>query len=166
MERVGKHLAEVATSKSSVDEIDLFARSAFNRFYYAAFLATRETLRKLDDRWREPNHKDVPAILRGRVVDRVTEELKRQSDAGIPLLPGLPQLTHEIHAATDALAQLLKQAYSVRRTADYKPEARALRSAGMIMLDQVKLSQAEHWPRRARAYALQIERVYGKLALL
>lgn len=44
MKVVGEQLHDWALQKKAQPERDVFGRSAFNRFYYAAFLITREML--------------------------------------------------------------------------------------------------------------------------
>ena len=46
MKIVGEKLERWALEQKAVDEKDLFGRSAFNRYYYAVFLLTREMLGK------------------------------------------------------------------------------------------------------------------------
>jgi hypothetical protein len=75
MRIVGDHLAEVAAKSGDATHFDLFGRSAFNRYYYSAFLSVRTALRTIDSRWATPSHQAVPAVLKGDVLAR----LKRQT---------------------------------------------------------------------------------------
>lgn len=44
---VADHLSQIAKSRHA-DEADAFGRTAFNRYYYAAFLSTRELLMQIE----------------------------------------------------------------------------------------------------------------------
>ena len=52
MQYVGSELERLALSDADPNNADLLGRSAFNRYYYAAFLITRETLGYMQPNWK------------------------------------------------------------------------------------------------------------------
>jgi hypothetical protein len=60
MRIVGDHFAGTAAGKGDENEFDLFSRSAFNRYYYSAFLSVRSVLKTLDPAWATPSHQSMP----------------------------------------------------------------------------------------------------------
>ncbi len=65
MHEVGHHLQKIAISKTDQNR-DVFARSAFNRYYYGAYLNVRELLSSLNPEWSRPRHRHIPYILTGK----------------------------------------------------------------------------------------------------
>ena len=46
---VADHLTITAQSKTSELDVDLFARSAFNRYYYAVYLIVKESISEINN---------------------------------------------------------------------------------------------------------------------
>ena len=59
---VADHLSKAARTTVG-GEADAFGRSAFNRYYYAAFLSTRELLSMIERSWSGVPHSNIPALL-------------------------------------------------------------------------------------------------------
>jgi hypothetical protein len=57
---VAKRLSEIALNEVSETDADAFGRSAFNRYYYASYLITRDMLRQLDPSWTRTGHSKIP----------------------------------------------------------------------------------------------------------
>ena len=81
---VGARLHEIALETSTEGEADAFGRSAFNRYYYAAFLLAREMFREMYKGPESINHADIPAHLKGRVLRAITTRARAQRKAGVP----------------------------------------------------------------------------------
>ncbi len=74
MQVVGKHLSEFALSIRGTSPDDgLFARSAFNRYYYATFLASRRLLIETTGTVGLP-HKALPEYLIGQFQKTVIKQ--------------------------------------------------------------------------------------------
>ena len=56
MKIVGEQLESWALDRKVETERDLFGRSAFNRYYYAVFLLTREMLGEFKASWKKTMH--------------------------------------------------------------------------------------------------------------
>jgi len=83
MKIVGDHLAEVAQQSGDGSRVDLFGRSAHNRYYYSAFLSVRHALKTIDDKWATPTHQAVPEVLRGQVLNRLNRSIKSAVTSGL-----------------------------------------------------------------------------------
>lgn len=103
METVGFELRKLAISRRGCEEKDLFARSAFNRFYYSAFLKTRSTLKILNPSWGKSKHANLPELLEGKVISLVKAELKKQVAQG---LITIGHKSHKINSLTTATTEL------------------------------------------------------------
>jgi hypothetical protein len=149
MEIVARHLQEQASSKAPSQEGDLFGRSAFNRYYYAAYLEVRLGLSGWRREWEgDMAHAKIPEILRGQVSKALKAGLRlaeRNSDNEVASL-----CSFGITAAKD-LAQLMDNGRSARVTADYNPEIRVEFSPDAnFQLNTVGVNEARSWPGRAR----------------
>ena len=166
MKIVGDHLAKVAAASGNSTEMDLFSRSAFNRYYYSAFLLLRDVLKSIDPAWATPTHQSLPEVLKGQVLKRLKREIKRAHEAGL-----IPQARGDVlyRTATTAaseLSNLLISARETRRLADYEPETLVLKQAGTMKLGQYTIDRAQNWERRVDAQAKTILKIYGELGLI
>jgi hypothetical protein len=166
MKIVGDYLAQFASASTDVTVCDLFGRSAFNRYYYATFLSVRTTLRTIDSRWATPTHKDIPALLRGEVLSRVKNQVKRSVCSKQINSAQAGHLRDMATVATAELSSLMQHARETRRLADYEPERRLVRKGNLIKLGECSIDQAKGWADRASAYAKTILKVYGDLGLI
>ena len=106
MEAVAQHLREQALNRTAQLGRDEFARSSFNRFYYAAFLRVRDGLAKMDSAWDEMAHASMPVLLRGNIsviLKKGLSQAKRNDDGDLA-----SDCSFAITAATE-LADLLDQ---------------------------------------------------------
>ena len=162
MEIVALHLREQANLRTILRERDQFARSSFNRFYYAAFLRVRDGLATMDDGWDEMNHADMPDLLRGRVAAAIKKELaqaKRIVDTDL-----IKTCTGALEAIAE-LARMLEQGRATRVTADYRPDQPIDFSKGSdFALNAVPVSAAKSWPPRADAHMRAIERAWKQIS--
>jgi hypothetical protein len=117
---VGVQLAAIAKAESG-DRADAFGRSAFNRYYYAAYLSVRELLRQFDSTWGV-KHSKVPALLTTKVLDLVRRAAENQERVGLITDEQRISLVGQAQSATLALADIFQTAYALRVTSDYEPE--------------------------------------------
>ena len=145
---------------------DLFSRSAFNRYYYSAFLTVRTTLDKIDCAPKKPNHTNVRQALRGQVSKRLKLALKHQKDHLKPR--EINQIRYVATTVVNDLEQLLGAAYSVRCDADYYPGRRVERtgSTGGGKLSGHTISAAKLWPQRVESYAHAIQKTYAQFGII
>jgi hypothetical protein len=166
MQVVADRLAEIAGQVGKPDDVDAFGRSAFNRYYYAAFLAVRETLKAINPAWSRPTHKDIPDILEGSVREAIKRQIRNWEKSGALPPSRASSLRTSANASTGELAMLLKSAREVRRIADYEPETRCKITAALITLGNDSLQSAHQWPARARSYISTILKIYRELGLI
>ena len=152
MKIVGDQLAAWALAQAEDDNKDLFGRSAFNRYYYAAFLSTRQMLGEFEPKWQRTAHRNIPDLLKGKLK----QELKSAIDKGILTRGKDMQVINQHNSSINALADLLEQAYKVRISADYEPEVRIQQTNKVISLSGHTLTSAEGWLGRAALYCKTI----------
>jgi len=160
MKLVGEKLENYAVSESDENIKDLFGRSAFNRYYYAAFLITREMLGGINPKWKKTPHKEIPELLKGAVRKPVIQRLKQNAKKDLITNGELSALQTKLTNATNELANLLVQAYDVRLIADYEPERHILIKNRVIILSSCKLTSANNWADRASAYCKDIRKAW------
>lgn len=128
--------------KKTGTERDLFARSAYNRYYYAVFLSVRSMVTELDNKWALTRHKSYPDLLkvsisknlkiaRWRAGKNNDSELYRILDSGI--------------RAASALAILMEQANGARVVADYNPSEAVNFVGGRFSLKSIEITEAHGW---------------------
>ena len=161
LELVGQHLEAQALRLESKDEIDSFGRSAFNRYYYAAFWIVRSALAEIDPKWSSIAHKSIPDVLRRSVRKKLEQELKKAERTGFPG----GKLRNQIQTSTETLAELMEHAYKKRVEADYSVSARVERTNEALYMGKEKCSSASHWPRRANTSAGSLLNVSKQLGI-
>lgn len=166
MKLVGEKLERYADSESDILKKDLFGRSAFNRYYYAAFLITREMLGELQPKWKKTPHREIPGLLQGAVRKPVINRLKQDAKKDLITNGELHVLQSLLTNATNNLANLLVQAYDVRVVADYEPENHITANGKNIVLRACKLTTANNWADRANAYCKAIRKVWKDSGLV
>ena len=165
MKVVGEKLEEWALNENNNRVQDLFGRSAFNRFYYASFLITRETLGQLKPNWKYTQHSEIPNLLVKALRTPVKQALKMAVRKGT-LSPSQESiLLTKLNTASTELASLLREAYEIRVVADYKPEIAKVIDKNVISLEGCKLKTATGWASRASAYCKVIRQVWGDCGL-
>jgi len=155
MREVAEHLETEAKRRSkNVDDVNLFARSAFNRYYYATFLLARELMKKFRPSWRG-SHSALPKELTGSIL-REIKQLKKKANRlhDWEIVSQCDVCIHHIHQ----LSELLESAYGLRVIADYEPEITAtIDVGGTITLGDKKISDAKHWVEQAISLKGKIE---------
>jgi hypothetical protein len=164
MRIVGDHLAEFATKSGDATHLDLFGRSAFNRYYYAAYLITREMLGQLDPLWERTSHKSIPDLLRQTVARRIRKEVQQQSGKLISIHEA-KQMRIDANNAVGTLAALLTSAYAVRCIADYDPAQRVQFASPTFTLFSHSNHEASGWPKHAAIHCKTILRIWRTLAI-
>ena len=166
MKIVGDHLADQAVRRSDAHEADLFGRSAFNRYYYSAFLSVRTTLKKIEPNWATPTHQGIPEVLKGQVLVRLKKTINTATKMGrISEIAGKQSYRAANKAAVE-LANLLTAARETRRLADYEPETPITRDADSIKLGQFTLRAASSWKARVEAQSGTILHIYEQYGLI
>ncbi|MBC3382033.1 hypothetical protein H8I69_23235 [Serratia fonticola] len=165
MKIVGEALESLAIKESSAENANLYGRSAFNRYYYASFLVTRETLAKLDPKWKMTPHAEIPTRLRETICISVKRELEKQVRAGLKTKSEKGNLLTNLQSSSAELAELLEHAYDARVVADYRPEELIKIDEKIVSLRSYKLTTARAWPDRANAYCKIILRVWKEVGL-
>lgn len=161
MKVVAHHLQTHASKLPDTVERDLFARTAFNRYYYATYLDVKKVLGALNPSWGRINHSEVPEIVSGplhKVLSKGREQAKRESD------PSTADLCSRAMNATHLLAALMTSGYATRVAADYDPEILIdFTDVFDFALNAVRVKEASDWPGKARAYLYTISSAWKQV---
>lgn len=160
MHAVGHHLQKEAVSHGcSEDYRDAFARAAFNRYYYSAYLAARELLNAIDpEKWKTISHTDVPKVMLGEVTKGLKLRFNRarrldDSDAQLELKQALK--------ASRQLAEILTDGYASRVAADYEPEILVVfERETRFSLSSVNISSAHQWEQSIRTLSHSVQKAW------
>lgn len=161
MEIVGNHLQEFAIARTDPEERDQFARSAFNRYYYATYLNVKSTLGSFKSEWSGINHSSVPDVLEGAVKKELVKGRERALRADDP---GTAELCSRAVRATILLSQLMTKGYASRVTADYNPEVKIdFADIYNFELNYVAVKAAALWPSEARMLLRTIDSAWRQV---
>lgn len=166
MKIVGEKLENLAQSERDDLAKDLFCRSAFNRYYYAAFLITRKMLGELNLSWKTTPHKEIPNLLTTGVKKPVLNRLKMYAKKDFITEGEKSTLITKLTNATTHLSNLLDEAYDIRVIADYEPEILVEGENSKLALKNHKLTTANGWENRASAYCKDIRSVWRDSGLV
>lgn len=157
MQKVGHHLQMEAIKKAGIER-DIFARSAYNRYYYAVFLDVRKMLGEFDPKWARTPHKSIPELLKGSITRNFKDgklRAKKNGDFGL-----IPKLKYGILSAA-ALANLMEKANATRVVADYEPtEPVIFSSAKRFALRNIEITDAHEWEASVRVWANSIREAW------
>lgn len=162
---VGSHLANAANEKAGMEK-DSFARSAFNRYYYSAFLEIRSVLQQLNPAWSRPNHADVPELLEKAAIKQIKLEVKKAEDKGLLKRGQAESIRTRSNAAASELASLFTTAREVRRIADYEPEILVQIDGNKYTLNSYSLASAAGWKKQVSVQSKTLLKVYSELGLI
>jgi hypothetical protein len=162
---VANKLKEIAVGSNDPRHADVFGRSAFNRYYYASYLVTREMLRQLNSDWSRSPHSSIPSLLESTIIKQIRGNLKKQKAGRLVSEGEASQMRTSARDSATGLANILRAAYRVRCVADYEPEEKIRLSGKTMELDNHSLDEAQGWPKRASFHAKEIIRVWKKLGL-
>ena len=139
---VGHHL-QVKAQAVSANQRDAYARSAYNRYYYGAFLNVRRFLSEIDTSWSGLPHKSYPEILRGKVTRKFKDQRRRAYKVGDGKLVG--RIDGVLRGLYE-MADILEVAYGIRVVADYYDNERVEFSANdRFKLRSVSINDAHGW---------------------
>ena len=162
MQQVGNHLADVAILSTDTVEIDLFGRSAVNRYYYACFLETRRAVTLIHPTL-EIKHKQLPQNLRSTIARIVRAEIGRAEKARLISSLDAGSSRVLLNRVVSELAEVLEKSYKLRVIADYQPELRVVRQAGHLVLDGNSSTDIRDWYRRVARNVARITKLWKDL---
>lgn len=155
MHQVAEYLSSEAKQQKGA-EADAFARSAFNRYYYAAFLSVREFLASIDSKWGSQNHSSLPDLLEKTLVERVRKQAKDLQKKELISESRQYALSKQAAQASTEIASILRIAYNVRVVADYKPEQ-------LVSFNHADFELAQHTRAEAMNWKLRVDLAKGTL---
>jgi hypothetical protein len=162
VQNVGHYLQLEAIQQNGQNR-DEFARSAFNRYYYSAYLDTRALVAALDPTWASIAHKTLPELLQGTVRKKFRAEKARAEKSGDGQLATM--LDGAVRATVN-LARLLSVAYSVRVVADYQPDEKVnFSSAERFSLKNIDITTAHAWNQQTRIWITSIHQAWSQISV-
>lgn len=149
MHEVG-HYLQIEALKRADPEKDLFARSAYNRYYYSIFLTARNLLSLIDSKYERLPHKSYPEVLLGNIVSTLKKGGRTASKNGDHAL--VTKIASAVSAAND-LSNLMEAAYATRIAADYMPSIKVnFVGPGRFELQGISITDAHNWTARAATW--------------
>ncbi|MBM2765234.1 hypothetical protein [Burkholderia anthina] len=163
MEIVGDYLVQAVSKIEGAVDQDLFGRSAFNRYYYAAFLRVRSLFAEIDDKLNEPQHGQIPDLLTVTLRGRVNKIIKRQEKGGILSPEDAQGVRDQLDSSLKTLADLMRYAYSIRKIADYEPDIKIDLVDGNLGIGGCDSAAARKWGEEVMLISEQIREIWRGL---
>jgi len=157
---VGQHLRDTALERNGSD-IDMFGRSAFNRYYYSAYLRTREMLKSVGSDFTM-GHSAIPDHLRAKM-----KPLFRSRSRAASRLTGGSEVDANgsaCHRLCGLIAERIEFLRSLRVTADYNPEVQATINGNEITLGSTTSAIAQKNVREIHQFCTELERLWRQIA--
>lgn len=163
MQVVGQHLSDIAMSiRGNSPDDTLFARTAFNRFYYATFLASRKLLIDTMGTGGLP-HKALPEYITGQFRKTVKRQIELGFRSGVLSNTVRARMLSALKENTLLLRELLVLAYGVRVLADYEPDTPVGITGDTYSLGASTLSAASKWTSRAQMHCKNLHKIWKDL---
>lgn len=156
MHQVAEHLSSEAKVQKEPLDADAFARSAFNRYYYATFLGVRKFVSALDADWARRTHSGLPDLLEGDVLKIIRNQAKKLEKQGAITTSRVRAISKQAGQASSEIASILRIAYNVRVVADYKPEQ-------LVLFNHADFALADHTRAEARNWKTRVDQAIGVL---
>jgi hypothetical protein len=160
MHNVAHHLQIIAVEKQEADR-DIFARSAYNRYYYGVFLCVRQFLNDIDPKWSKLPHKDYPELLRGTISSTYKKARTKANKCDDQEL--LKLLDSAIRSSA-ALASLMEKASKIRVVADYEPSEPVNFSNSLrFSLKGIEITEAHSWDEQSNLWIKNIKQAWMQI---
>jgi hypothetical protein len=160
MQVVGHHLqtfVQKTIDKSELDR-DLFARSAYNRYYYACVFIIREALTEIDNVWKRTPHKSYSEIFNGTITKRLKKEkMRAKKIEDTDLEKRIDEALRSIHE----IVKIIEISQSIRGVADYEPNVKiSFDNQNRFSLNEIDITKAHHWEPHLRILLVKLMTVW------
>lgn len=160
MQAVAHHLQIEARRRQGIDR-DLFARTAYNRYYYGCFLKVRELIMALDKSFGKPTHariRDMMKDILPQKLEVIRKNAVRARDRR------LVQMASKSIASSKRIGEILERAYGVRIFADYSPDVLInFADSKRFDLNSVDITEAHGWYDEVVIHSAQILQTWRQL---
>ncbi len=165
MKIVGDYLHQKALKlTNNPEEMDLFARSAFNRYYYACFHLARNLVADIHPTSVGANHKQFhETILTTTIQSEIKKIAENQLKKKVIDRSHFSSIVSSSKRSLSQLEDILRRAYSVRCIADYHGEEVVCLEGGNLTLTGKTLHEASMWPKRAAIYCKEIKKQWDEI---
>lgn len=147
METVAAFLEAEARQRARSD-YDLFARSAFNRYYYACYRIVWTLHKTIYPATRVPGHSNLPERIEGDLYDRYRKQVWAAERNNLLSADDGERLRANVRRLTSDLSNLLREGYAVRCVADYDLDVLVVLNGANFTLESTSLATASGWIRR------------------
>ncbi|MDZ4187650.1 MAG: hypothetical protein U1D25_06020 [Hydrogenophaga sp.] len=124
---------------------DAFGRSAFNRYYYSAYLSTRNFLNQFDSKWGSQSHANIPDTIEVNLIKLINASAEKARRTGLISDSDKERIKSLAKTTARMYASLLREAYDTRCTADYQPETKLEFNEKGFSITGTTNSTAERW---------------------
>lgn len=156
MKVVADKLKEIALAADTDHQVDQFGRSAFNRYYYAAYLEVRKNLMEINSAWARAAHTNLPNVLTININKSAKRRAINLNKKGLLTKADMSRILQSIRIYCDELSTILQSGYEARKYADYFPEEIVTRKSDNLSLHNYTIRAAQSWPIRAERRAGQL----------
>ncbi|MEB2416658.1 hypothetical protein [Citrobacter sp. R-1.5.2] len=168
---VAEHLTKQAKAShrkgaQTIVLADAFARSAFNRYYYACFLCIRTFVSSIEAKWSNVAHLDVPNLLRNNVKQKIDAELKKGEKIGILTPGGYQSKKSMVLTSLEIMASTMSLAYIVRGIVDYEPEIKIMFNEGAFSINATSVAEAKGWLITIKTEEAKIKRILQEVGIV
>lgn len=134
--------AEARKSEGGI--ADAYGRSAFNRYYYAAYLTVRDLLIKFNPSW-DVSHSDAPNLVESTLPALVRKTARKLQKNNVLSHADEKRISSGVASAGAAIAEVMRIAYKVRVISDYRPEEQVTFDKATFHLDAHSEGDARAW---------------------
>lgn len=160
MQEVAHHLQKQAHAIAGIER-DAFARSAYNRYYYACYLEIRTAFKEMSAEWGRSAHKAFPEILRSSISKNLKSGKRSASRLGDTELER--RIDQALRGCVE-LASIIEKANGARIIADYSPDIGVgFNGSARFSLNGIEITEAHEWYGRVRILVSQILSVWRQV---
>lgn len=132
-----------------------YGRSAFNRYYYACYLSSRDLVKKILP-GTAFQHGEAPKLIEENVVKLIKKNAQQLKKNGLLSESEYSRITTTASQSAAEMARILKIGYITRSIADYEPEV-------LVIFDNDTFSIKDHSESEAKSWLGAVELHKGKL---
>ena len=161
MHNVGHHLQIQAHNKDkAMYDREAFARSAYNRYYYACYLHLQSELGEMNPGWKCRYHRNYPEFIKGKIKEHFSKEKRRIGSHDRKLSRDTRSAIQSLYEA----AEILERANKTRVVADYRPETRVeFKGTDRFSLNSLNITDAHGWYINIQTLMKDVRRAWGQI---
>lgn len=163
MQKVAELLSREVHSRNSLNEKDLFARSAINRYYYACYRVVWDLLKTVYPNKKVPGHSNLPIKIHSGLYKLISKSLSDAEKRGVMRHSEVAKRRNQVRQSTKELSDILTLSYGVRCIADYEPDKKVVVTGSKVALGETTLHAAAQWLRRTEIHCGNLQSEWNAL---